>query len=266
MEARQDDRPTRTSGGGVVQARHRQIADELRAAISRGQYPVGSALPSEGELVARHGVSRGTVRQAVAALEQDGLVAARQGARRVVLGGVPTHSFAEMQSFSMWAVSQGHVPGAQVLHAARHPASEVEADRLRTHPGVEVLALERVRLLDGVAVMIERTLYSGLVADRVLAMDLTTGSITERLTALGFVHANADHLLDAVAATAAESRLLHLRAGSPLLRQRWLASSPTGLALAWSDDRYRADSVTINVRNSMSANNLARLRKVSRPA
>lgn len=247
-----------------MQARHRQIADELRAAIRRGEFPIGSPLPSEGELVARHGVSRGTVRQAVAALEQDGLVAARQGARRVVLGSVPTNSFAEMQSFSMWAAGQGHVPGAEVLGMVRRAATATEAEWLRTQPGAEVLALERVRLLDGVRVMVERSLYAGLVADHVLAMDLTSGSITERLTALGFVHANADHLVDAVAATAAESRLLGVRAGSPLLRQRWLASSPTGLALAWSDDRYRADAVTINVRNSMSANNLARLSKGDR--
>lgn len=243
----------------AVSARYQTIAAELRAAIDRGEYPIGSVLPSEGELVARHGVARGTVRQAIALLEQEGVVSTRQGARRTVLGSVPTQSFSEMQSFSMWAVSQGHVPTAEVLHAELRAATVTDSERLSTPPGEEVLDLQRLRLLDGAPAMVERTLYAGLVAQHVLAMDLTRGSITERLTQLGFVYAHADHRIDAVAAGVAEARLLGVRRGSPLLRQRRVTTSPAGVTLEWSDDRYRADAVTINVRNSMSANNLARL-------
>lgn len=90
-------------------------------------------------------------------------------------------------------------------------------------------------------------------------MELTTGSITERLTERGFVYAHADHRIDAVSAGVAEAGLLGVRRGSPLLRQRRVTTSPTGVPLEWSDDRYRADAVTIGVRNSMSANTLARL-------
>ncbi len=242
-----------------MSARYQQIAAELLEAVDRGEYPVGSALPSEGDLVARYGVARGTVRQAIALLEQEGVVATRQGARRTVLGPAPTQSFSEMQSFSMWATSQGHVPTARVLHKELRQAAAADAERVSTPVGEEVLDLRRVRLLDGAPVMVERTLYAGLVAEHVLAMDLTEGSITERLTELGFVYAHADHRIDAVAAGVLEAELLSVRRGSPLLRQRRVTTSPTGVTLEWSDDRYRADSVTINVRNSMSANNLARL-------
>jgi GntR family transcriptional regulator len=125
--------------------------------------------------------------------------------------------------------------------------------------GDPVLRLFRVRTLDDDPVMVERSFFPESVAGHILAMDLTTGSITEQLTALGFVHAHGDHLIDAVAATTLEAKLLKVRRGSPLLRQRWLASSPTGQPLAWSEDSYRADAVIISVRNSMSANTLARL-------
>lgn len=242
-----------------MSARYQQIAAELRLAVDRGEYPIGSALPSEGELVLRYGVARGTVRQAVAMLEQDGVVAHRQGARRIVVGPVPTQSFSEMQSFSMWAVSQGHVPSARVLRAQIRRVAHADAERLGAPLGEEVLDLQRVRLLDGAPVMVERTLYAGLVARLVLAMDMTTGSITERLTERGFVYAHADHRIDAVSAGVAEAGLLGVRRGSALLRQRRVTTSPTGVALEWSDDRYRADAVTISVRNSMSANTLARL-------
>lgn len=242
-----------------MSARYQQIAAELRLAVDRGEYPVGSALPSEGELVNQYGVARGTVRQAIALLEQEGVVATRQGARRTVVGSVPTQSFSEMQSFSMWAVSQGHVPTARVLHRRIRRVTAADAERLNAPVGAEILDLQRVRLLDGAPVMVERTLYARLVADHVLAMDLTVGSITERLTELGFVYAHADHRIDAVSAGVAEADLLGIRRGSPLLRQRRVTTSPTGVTLEWSDDRYRADAVTISVRNSMSANALARL-------
>jgi GntR family transcriptional regulator len=242
-----------------VSARYQQIAAELRLAVDRGEYPVGSALPSEGALVTRFGVARGTVRQAIALLEQEGVVATRQGARRTVLGSVPTQSFSEMQSFSMWAVSQGHVPTARVLYKELRRVTVADGERLNAPVGEEVLDLQRLRLLDGAPVMVERTLYAGLVADHVLAMELTEGSITERLTEFGFVYAHADHRIDAVSAGVAEADLLGVRRGSPLLRQRRVTTSPMGVTLEWSDDRYRADAVTINVRNSMSANTLARL-------
>ena len=242
-----------------MSARYQQIAAELRLAVDRGEYPVGSALPSEGELVTRYGVARGTVRQAIALLEQEGVVATRQGARRTVVGSVPTQSFADMQSFSMWAVSQGHVPTARILRKAIRRVTIADGERLNAPVGAEVLDLQRVRLLDGAPVMVERTLYAGLVADHVLAMNLTQGSITERLTELGFVYAHADHRIDAVPAGVAESDLLGVRRGSPLLRQRRVTTSPTGVVLEWSDDRYRADAVTISVRNSMAANTLAML-------
>ena len=246
--------------------RYQQIAQELREAIRQGTYAIGTLLPSEGELAARYAVSRGTVRQAVAVLEQDGSVAVRQGARRVVLGEVPTHSFAEMQSFSMWAEQRGHRPGARVLSVQAGQANEEESVRLRVALGEDVLRLQRVRTLDEMPVMVERSFFPGAVAEHILAMDLTTGSITEQLTALGFVHAHGDHLIDAVSATTLDAKLLGVRRGSPLLRQRWLASSPTGQPLAWSEDSYRHDAVIISVRNSMSANNLARLSGRGAPA
>ncbi|WP_435585834.1 GntR family transcriptional regulator [Micromonospora aurantiaca (nom. illeg.)] len=53
---------------------YREIAAQLRAAIESGQYPPGSQLPTEHDLAAQHGVSRETVRRALATLKAAGLV------------------------------------------------------------------------------------------------------------------------------------------------------------------------------------------------
>ncbi len=58
---------------------YRQIADQLRALIERGEYPPGSYLPAERELSQQFGVSRTSLREALIALEVVGLVKVRVG-------------------------------------------------------------------------------------------------------------------------------------------------------------------------------------------
>jgi GntR family transcriptional repressor for pyruvate dehydrogenase complex len=53
--------------------------EQLAMTIRLGVYPLGSALPSERELAARLGVSRATLREAMAALREAGLVETRRG-------------------------------------------------------------------------------------------------------------------------------------------------------------------------------------------
>ena len=57
----------------------KQIANEIEKAIKNGSLKVGSKIPSEPELVKEFGVSRNTVREAVQALIQAGVLEARQG-------------------------------------------------------------------------------------------------------------------------------------------------------------------------------------------
>lgn len=75
---------------GKVGRRYEQVAEELARRIGDGRYEVGGRLPSERDLAQAFGVSRPTVREAIIALELDGLIEVRQGsgvyvaARRVV--------------------------------------------------------------------------------------------------------------------------------------------------------------------------------------
>ena len=58
---------------------YRQIADQLRALIAVGEFALGSRLPPERDLAAQLGVSRPSVREALIALEVEGLVEVRMG-------------------------------------------------------------------------------------------------------------------------------------------------------------------------------------------
>lgn len=59
---------------------YRQIAAQLSALIASGEFAIGQRLPSERELAAQLGVSRPSLREALIALELEGLVEVRVGA------------------------------------------------------------------------------------------------------------------------------------------------------------------------------------------
>ena len=151
-----DQEAPRVSGSPSL---YRKVADDIKAAIAAGGYAAGTRLPSEHELAERYSVSRGTIRQAFAALRADGIIASRRGARRVVVGGPRVQSFGELLSFSRWARAMGEVPAGRVIAIRRRAAKPAEAERLALPPGVQVYHLTRVRLLSGHPVMIERGVY-----------------------------------------------------------------------------------------------------------
>lgn len=66
-------------------ARYRQVADELRAAIKRGEFPPGSMLPSQPELARRYGLNQTSINRAIATLRAEGLIRTEHGAGSYVL-------------------------------------------------------------------------------------------------------------------------------------------------------------------------------------
>ncbi|GAA3271592.1 winged helix-turn-helix transcriptional regulator [Dactylosporangium vinaceum] len=63
---------------------YRQLASALRDQIRHGELPPGAELPSESDLSKRHGVSRDVVRDAMAVLRAEGLIATVRGRRAMV--------------------------------------------------------------------------------------------------------------------------------------------------------------------------------------
>jgi GntR family transcriptional regulator len=74
-----------SSAGEVARKpRYQQVADDLRAAIARGDFPAPDAFPTETELCARYQVSRFTVREALRALQGEGLISRRRGSGTII--------------------------------------------------------------------------------------------------------------------------------------------------------------------------------------
>ena len=106
--------------------------------------------------------------------------------------------------------------------------------------------------------MVERGAYPERVGALVAQMELETDSITEQLEDKGIVFADAEHVIDAVAASAEDARLLGVRPRAPMLRERRHTTDLSGTPVEWSDDRYLGSAVAFSVHNSVAVNALSR--------
>lgn len=237
---------------------YRTVAADLREAIAAGEYGSGGRLPAEAALAERYGVSRGTVRQALAVLRTDGLVTSRRGTRRVVLGTARVQSFSELVSFTHWARSLGEEPGGRLESLERRAADALEAEQLRLGPDEQVVAVLRVRTLSGRPVMVERSVYPVWVGELVARIPRTAVSHTEPLREQGVVFADADHTIDLAPADEDDARLLGCATGEALLRERRRSTDPGGAPVEWSEDRYLPGTVAFTVHNSLATSALSR--------
>ena len=71
---------------------YRQIAEQLRQLMSSGEFAVGSRLPAERDLATQLGVSRPSVREALIALEVEGMIEVRTGSGIYVQSTTPKHN------------------------------------------------------------------------------------------------------------------------------------------------------------------------------
>src|SRR5215469_14105709 len=69
---------------------YEQVARDIAAKIEDGRHAIGERLPSERHLAQSYSVSRPTIREAILALEIDGLVEVRVGSGVYVSARVPS--------------------------------------------------------------------------------------------------------------------------------------------------------------------------------
>lgn len=133
---------------------HAQLARRLAGEIRSGVWRAGDRLPSERALMQSAGVSRATVRQALETLERRGLVRRQHG--RGTFVGHPRHeqSLQLAYSFHVDLLAGGLRLTERVLELTTVPADAELAERLQIKTGAAVIALKRLRLVQGIPMML----------------------------------------------------------------------------------------------------------------
>src|ERR1700722_1749184 len=173
--------PTGSYTSEHMSAKYRQIAQSLKTRIRRGEIGSGGRLPGEHLLAESYEVSRTTIRQALAELQQAGLIETWTGA-----GSFVRFDGAYLDDQIGWTEAlarQGISTQARILRLDRivdaalaeelslDEAAFLALDRVRSTKSGEAISLERSRLpwRKGFAEVLRRGLVGGSLQQTLIA-------------------------------------------------------------------------------------------------
>ncbi|HEV7810846.1 MAG TPA: GntR family transcriptional regulator [Candidatus Limnocylindrales bacterium] len=219
-----------------------RIEEELAARIERGTIPAGDRLPGEREIGDEFGVSRMTVRQALARLEQRGLVVRRRSVGTFVAEPRFRQSATVLRGFFDELAAQGTIAVSKLLSVEESVPSPSIAIALDLQPGETVYTVTRVRSASSVPIVIERSHFPASIVPGLPREDLEHGSIYRLMERRYDARpVRASQSFEAVAADAHEAQTLAVAIGSPLMRVERTSWDARGRAVEQAQDLHRAD-------------------------
>ncbi|GAA3647036.1 GntR family transcriptional regulator [Nocardioides ginsengisoli] len=235
-------------------ANEHAVAENLRRRmltdIGAGTLPPGARLGSERELSEHYGVSRATLRQVLAALEEAGLVrrVAGRGGGTFINHAKVEHDLTKVVGVPAYLARQGYSAGTRVVATRMGVADAATRRALQLAEGDLVVDVRRLRLADGTPFSLD---HARLPADRFpgLLEQPLGGSIYELIEHdYGVTIADAEEVVEVVHATDEEAALLAVAVGDPLVSITRTTYDTSGTPFEFSHDLFRSDRVRITLR------------------
>jgi GntR family phosphonate transport system transcriptional regulator len=222
----------------------------LAADLAAGRWAPGERLPTEADLARRFGVNRHTVRRALAALAEAGLVAARRGAGVFVTGRVTDYPIGRRVRFRENLAAAGQTADRQTLRLETLPADAAEAQALGLTPGAPVHLWEGISLADGVPLSLFRSAFDAARLPDLPAALARHRSVTAALADCGLAdYTRRETRLTAVSADAVQAGHLRLPPGAPLLRATSVNIAPDGQPVEYGQTWFAGARVQLVVEN-----------------
>lgn len=194
-----------------------QLMDEIEREIKIGTYKPGDKIMTEAEMAKEYGVSLITVRNAMGALMEKGLVVRKQGKGTFVTKPKFSRNMKQLQSFSEMCGQMGVKPGARMLENCLVEADAKTAARLGVEPGSNVVYISRLRFADMEPVAIEKN-YFPLKYAFLLEAKFDDNSLFDFLRdKSGLKVASSEKLIELCRATSDEAKLLEMEKDDYLL-------------------------------------------------
>lgn len=223
-----------------------QVQNVLREQIASGKYKPGEKLPTENEMIEQFGVSRMTVRQALAKLAAQNLIESRRGSGSYVAkrktrkrhfdGTIHlTGSLDEL-------IEMGLDTPVKLLEFNHIEADEHEAEFLKVKKGTPIYLLKRLRLHEGKPYSLIVNYLPDFIGEKLTDEELNSGTILQTIeTKLGFRLHDARQQIKAELADPYVANLLEIPIGSPLLSIERSVYTVEGKPVEFVHTLYRSD-------------------------
>jgi DNA-binding GntR family transcriptional regulator len=193
----------------------RKIREDLTVQIRSGRWRVDQEIPSEALLCEQYRVSRGTIRQALAGLVQQGLIYRRQGRGSFVQR--PKLEGSVLGSYRLYMSRMPLDARSHVLQCRRRAAPREIQKILGLAERDEVYELQRIRYVNGTPISLQVSYLPAQLCPGLEKVDLSKEAlyaILEREYRVVFLRA--EEFIEPVLADARVARHLHIRRKSPV--------------------------------------------------
>lgn len=222
-----------------------QIAERLRAAIKRGKFKLGDALPSESQINETFGVSRATSRASLDRLEHEGLIQRRSGKGSIVIAPRVDQPVTEMLGFAEDMRRRGLRPAHETRFAGSVKAPAEVADALGVKAKSLVFQSRRLLKADGAPIgFSESWLAPSLFrnVDPPTVDDLNEGSLYEWLAReCGVRPTGAREFIEAAIVSDEMAGELQVPSHSAVLIARRLSRDSSGQPIEYAVLHFRPD-------------------------
>ncbi len=209
---------------------YRTVYQAIKKQIRDKKYPVGSLLPTEGELEQEFSVSRTTVRRAIGLLASDGYIKVTQGRGTEVLDRSTFQNLNHVSSITESLTTKGYTVTSREMDIRKVRVGGQTAKKLQLDEGDEVYLVQRLQYADDVPIAL---MANYLRVEQVPDLEQFVGQFSGLYAFLekqyGIVIKEATEYLSATTADFCEAKLLHVDVGAPLLCSRRISCTEAGV-------------------------------------
>ena len=222
----------------------RRVADAIELRIADGTYRAGGRLPPEVEMAQAYGVNRHTVRRALAALAERGLVRAARGSGTYVETARLAYPLRPRTRFSEIAGAGGREPRGKLISSGFEEAPPDLALTLGVRPGDLLVRIEGLRLAAGVPICVSTTWLDASRFPEAAKVYGRTGSMTKVLAHHGVDdYRRGSTRITSALVQAPDAAMLELGLGRPVLIVDSADHDMRGRAVSVSHARFAAERV-----------------------
>lgn len=223
-----------------------QLVGIIKRNISSGALSVGDLLPSEAEFCHALSISRNTVRQAIGALEDEGLVVRKRG-KGTFVADPANNRRGVRYSFTTEVSSMGKVPSSTLVDFAVVTPSPDICEKMDLQAGTPAYCFTRIRNVDGAPLILETSYYPQYIYPNLTRDMVQSYSFYSLLYHVGITPASAEDLYEAVILNADQARLLEVAENSPAFYHQRRTKTEDGRIYEYTCSYIRADRVHLDV-------------------
>ncbi|MCG2770309.1 MAG: GntR family transcriptional regulator [Desulfobacterales bacterium] len=197
---------------------YQQLKELILEALAQGILQPSDRLPSERQLSELMGISRLTVRHALNDLTNAGWLVPKTGKGTYVQAPKLEQGIHQLMGLTEDMRRRGHIVSSRTVQATGVPASAGLAIEMNLKPGEELVLLERLRIVDGIPLGLERSYLVHKLCPGILEYDLEKDSLYRILrSAYGLRPDRAEQTYEAALAGRREAQLLGIVEGAAIL-------------------------------------------------